>query len=82
MDARKEPLDAESALELAKKASKIYAVKGKKVTLVDRKKEEPDDETLKKLIVGPSGNLRAPALRIGKTLVVGFHEEAYEEALQ
>lgn len=43
------------------------------------KKDPPDDETLTKLIVGPSGNLRAPALRKGKTLVVGFNQETYEK---
>ena len=37
------------------------------------------DETLTKLIVGPSGNLRAPTLRKGKTLVIGFDQETYEQ---
>ncbi|MEZ6006130.1 MAG: ArsC family (seleno)protein, partial [Planctomycetota bacterium] len=30
-------------------------------------------------MLGPSGNLRAPTIRKGKTLIVGFHEELYEE---
>jgi arsenate reductase-like glutaredoxin family protein len=62
---------------LARQATDIYAAKGKKVVHVNMKKDRPDDETLTKLIVGPSGNLRAPALRKGKTLVVGFHPETY-----
>ena len=32
-------------------------------------------------MVGSTGNLRAPCLRMGKTLVVGFNEDAYTEAL-
>lgn len=43
------------------------------------KKDKPDDETLQKLLLGPTGNLRAPVLRTGKTLLVGFHEETYQQ---
>ncbi|MBL8880075.1 MAG: hypothetical protein JNG88_13230 [Phycisphaerales bacterium] len=32
-----------------------------------------------KLLIGPTGNLRAPALRIGRTLVVGFSDPLYDE---
>jgi hypothetical protein len=46
------------------------------VTL-DLKKDKPSDETLTSVLIGPSGNLRAPTFRVGKTLVVGFHEETY-----
>ena len=28
-------------------------------------------------MLGPTGNLRAPCLRVGKTVLVGFNEEAY-----
>ena len=48
---------------------------------VNLKKDRPDDETLTKLVLGPTGNLRAPTLRAGKTLLVGFHEETYQEVL-
>ncbi len=43
------------------------------------KKDPPDSETLTKLLLGPTGNLRAPTLRKGKTLVVGFNSEIYEQ---
>jgi len=32
-------------------------------------------------MLGPTGNLRAPTLRNGKTLVVGFDEEVYARVL-
>ena len=32
-------------------------------------------------LLGPTGNLRAPTLRQGKTLLVGFSEDAYQQNL-
>ncbi len=32
-------------------------------------------------MLGPTGNLRAPTLRRGKTVIVGFNDEAYAKAL-
>ena len=41
-------------------------------------KDRPDEETLSGLLLGPTGNLRAPTVRQGKTLYVGFSAEAYK----
>jgi arsenate reductase-like glutaredoxin family protein len=81
VDARKVRLGPEEAIEMARQAQQIYATKGKKVIHVNMKKDAPDDETLTKLLIGPSGNLRAPTLRLGKTLLVGFDEATYDELL-
>lgn len=32
-------------------------------------------------MLGPTGNLRAPTIRVGRTLLVGFDEAAFREAL-
>ncbi len=32
-------------------------------------------------VLGPTGNLRAPALVVGDTLLVGWNAEAYTDAL-
>jgi hypothetical protein len=32
-------------------------------------------------MLGPTGNLRAPTARVGKTLVVGFNEDVYSGLL-
>jgi hypothetical protein len=45
------------------------------------KKAPPDDVTLASHILGPTGNLRAPTIRKGKTLLVGFSEEVYRQVL-
>jgi len=33
-------------------------------------------------MVGSTGNLRAPCLRAGKIVLVGFNEDAYTEVLR
>ncbi len=64
-------------MALAKTVSVIHVAKGKKIVTIDMK-NAPDDETLVGYLLGPSGNLRAPTIRKGKTLYVGFSEEAYQ----
>lgn len=59
--------------------NKLIVAKGKKVTEVDLKKDRPDDGVLAALLLGPTGNLRAPTMKVGKTLLVGFNEDAYNE---
>lgn len=59
--------------------SKLLVAKGKTVTRVDLKKDGLADVELAALLLGPTGNLRAPTLKCGKTVVVGFNEELYEE---
>ena len=59
----------------------VYATKGKKVVHVDLRREKPDRATLESLLIGPSGNLRAPTLRRGRTLLVGFDEATYAKVL-
>lgn len=59
----------------------LVAMRGKSVVRHDLKKARPDDETLLSLMIGPTGNLRAPTARVGDTLLVGFNEDAYRDAL-
>ena len=59
----------------------IYATQGRKVVHLDLRKEKPDPETLRVCLIGPSGNLRAPTLRKGRTLIVGFDEATYAKLL-
>ena len=51
------------------------------MTYLSLKKDQPSDTELAKLLIGPSGNLRAPTIRRGKKLFVGFNEAAYKEHL-
>ncbi|SRR6266851_4760427 len=80
-DAGKERRGRAQALELAKSAEKIVVGRGKKVVTFDMKTDPPDDDTLLAHVLGPTGNLRAPTIRHGKTLLVGFSDEAYRQVL-
>jgi hypothetical protein len=71
----------EKALELVADADRLVAIKGKRIVLFDLKNDRPDDATLLAHLIGPTGNLRAPTARIGRTLVVGFNEDGYKQAL-
>lgn len=78
-DAKKQKKGPEEALALAANADILYATKGKKVVRLDLKKDKPAKEELLALMIGPSGNLRAPTVIKGKTLIVGFDEQTFSE---
>jgi hypothetical protein len=80
-DATRERHGRDEALALAKAAARIVVARGKKVVTFDMRHDPPDDATLLAHLLGPTGNLRAPTLRKGKTLLVGFSEAAYDELL-
>jgi arsenate reductase-like glutaredoxin family protein len=80
-DAKKERFDREASLRLARQASEIYVAKGKSVVHLDLKESQPSDDELARLLLGPSGTLRAPAMRVGTTLLIGFEPGAYEKVL-
>ena len=80
-DAKKERLGRKETLALARAASEIFVAKGKKVVHLDLKKDRPSDADLLALLLGPSGNLRAPTVRKGKTLLVGFDADSYAKVL-
>ena len=61
---------------MVRQVDKIYASVGKRVVFFDLKKEKPARAELIKAVCR-NGKLRAPALRQGKTLLVGFDEETY-----
>ena len=58
-------------------ASKIRTGKGNKTNIwnpsIDAK------EKILKDVIGPSGNLRAPAWKVGTEFIVGFNPELYQE---
>jgi hypothetical protein len=80
-DAGKSRKGRAEALALAKSVARVVVGKGKKVVTFDMKHDPPDDDTLAAHLLGPTGNLRAPTLRKGQTLLVGFSEEAYQREL-
>ena len=79
VNANKDKQGKAEALALAKSADVIHIAKGKKLVTFDMKKDKPDDATLLGHLLGPTGNLRAPTIKQGKTLYVGFNADAYRD---
>jgi len=79
VDARAK-LGRDDALRLASQASRVIVAKGKKVADFCMK-DKPGLDKLLEAMLGPTGNLRAPTLRAGRTLLVGFNEDAYANVI-
>ena len=82
IDAKKDKHQEADALNLVKQVNHLLVARGKKTVELDLKKDKPTKEEILKLILGPTGNLRAPTLRVGKKLIVGFNEEMYESVFK
>lgn len=79
MNAGKQKYTAADLAQLFDGAKSVTVAKGKKVLEFDLGKTDAADADLHKAALGPTGNLRAPAIRAGKRWLIGFHEEAYGE---
>ena len=76
-DARKASLAEEEAWQVLAAAREIIVAKGKKRLVFDPRRDSR--ETLLKETLGRSGTLRAPTLRIGDRLLVGYNDELYAQ---
>ncbi len=81
VDAKKQTLREREALALVQEADEIYATKGQKRVYLDLRKDKPGRAELLALLLGPTGGLRAPTFRKGRTLVIGFDAATYEKLL-
>jgi arsenate reductase-like glutaredoxin family protein len=70
--ARKEPLSDKEVRELLRGVGTVILAKGRKAEKHAASTVRPAD------LKGPTGNYRAPMVRKGKTLLVGFNAEALE----
>ena len=82
VNATKNRLGPKDAVRLARDADTVHVAKGKKVVSFDMKRAAPSDAELLAVMLGPTGNLRAPTWRKGRTLVVGFDEATYTKVLK
>jgi hypothetical protein len=60
-------------------APQLFVAKGKKLTEFSPKTADTDE--IVAAMLGPTGNLRAPTIRCGETVLVGFNLGAYERVL-
>ena len=70
-------LGKKEAAEMAKAASKVFVAKGKKVS--EFKPAGKASAEIVAAMLGPTGNLRAPTIRKGKTVVVGYNDDLYDQ---
>ncbi len=81
VDCKKNPKAGSEALEILKDVDKVYSVIGKTVRVVELNDTRPADSELLKLLLGPTGNLRAPTIKFDDTVVVGFENDTYSNLL-
>ncbi len=79
VDAKKVRYDAQAVKAVLKGVEEVFSMRGKQLIRLHLKKDQVTEAQLHAAILGPFGNLRAPALRKGKTLIVGFNEETYRK---
>jgi hypothetical protein len=72
-------LGRKEAAEIAKQASLIVVAKGKQVD--EFKPGGKADSDAVDAMLGPTGNLRAPTIRLGTIVIVGFNEDVFKDKL-
>ena len=77
VDARKEPLAGEAAWKVLAGVREILVAKGSTYQVFDPRTD--GKEAILAQALGRTGNLRAPALRIGDRLLVGFSDGLYAQ---
>jgi hypothetical protein len=77
IDARKQNIDAQSAWKLIREVSTVHIGKGKSVLTYTP--AEGNREEILKAALGPTGNLRAPAVRRGNHLYIGYNDLIYSD---
>ena len=73
--ARSRPLTDADAKALLKEVDVVTLARGKTARTLPAREVSLDD------LRGPTGNFRAPMLRAGRRLLVGWHEESLRELL-
>ena len=79
VDARKEVIKTEGAWEILKEAEILHVGRGKKTVAFTP--DAKSKEEILKVSLGRTGNLRAPTLRVGKMLYVGYNDDMYRELI-
>ena len=81
VDARKVKVGKPQIAQILRGTHQILAVKGAALVEFNLRQDPPVEKLLYESLIGPTGSLRAPAIRVGRTLVVGFSEEAWGRVL-
>ncbi len=77
VEARKQKIAGDDAWEILSGSSELIVGRGKKFQTFDPASD--DKEAILKVCLGRTGNLRAPTLKMGNRIVVGFNDDMYEQ---
>lgn len=75
------PVTGEDALSTLDGISDLYVARGRRVLHFDLVRDRPSDAELLEMMLGRSGKLRAPTLKVGSRLIVGCNEELLRTTL-
>ena len=67
-----------AALDLLEGATELLVAKGRKVERFGLARSRPPDSGLLDMLLGRSGKLRAPAMRVGGVVAVGYNQAMLE----
>jgi arsenate reductase-like glutaredoxin family protein len=81
VDARKVKVGKPQIAQILRGTHQVIASKGTANVEFNLREEPPVEKILYENLIGPTGSLRAPAIRIGRILVVGFSEDAWTRVL-
>lgn len=73
--ATRNPVTSDQVLGLLEGVSDLHVARGKKILHVDLAADRPADEELVALVCSRFGKLRAPTMRSGDRLLVGYNAE-------
>ena len=81
VDATRHAIVGDAAFEVLEGMDDLYSTRGGRVVHVDLRRGVPAPEELRRLLLGPTGRLRAPTVRVGRTVVVGYDEGVFDRVL-
>ena len=79
MDARENRYGRGEVDRILEGAKTLIASRGKSSVTFDLASRDLDPDAVAAKILGPAGTLRAPTLKVGKTVLVGYGEAAWTE---
>jgi hypothetical protein len=77
VDARKQRYEHADLASLFSQVERVIVAKGRGTLAFDLQHDATDVDALSGHVLGRSGTLRAPTARVGRTLLVGFSEDAW-----
>lgn len=79
VNARQEPLEAQKTWALLVDSKKILIASGNKIREYTPQPDKKDE--ILKIVLGRSGTLRAPTLKVGSTFYIGYNNEMYDQLI-